>query len=802
MFAPGLLTMRALLVAIFMLLGFAAMAQLTGDGVRPSNALVRRAQDTYYSYYSKRDTNDLFYVYRYHLSSGDLRLTQAEFEAVGSFWNGRAPVKQHGKYGYIDTTGKLVIPYQFDEAFSYSDSVAIVFKDCKYGILDIQGHITPVDTDYTHVLAFTDGYARVSQRGLMGLIDKQGKELLRPSYNFISPMKNGYAYIIDTTDKQGLIDKNGKVIFAPQFDDVLDYVVRGNVSIMLQDSIGYKHYGLGNVKGQILIPLKYSVIRPTYPPDDKADETYLITCYNQLELGFSNRVFDRNKIDWKHYVAPPTFIGRSTYDVYTSTGKLLWTDANKYRFIDYKTIYVEDSVKSAIVYADGTVKPIVYNIYKGTEAVKAATLCEARFMDTRKLGLLNQEAEFVIPPVYDSLTYYYYNNKEYAIRVMAYKQDSVVVYDSLCHKEVAIKADKLIGLFFKPDDKENKYELTYYLIKQGSKYGVFSKEFRPLLPAVYDTVFYNYSVLVAEENGLSTIYSSKLEKLGSLPYKLQMTYYKNGWFTVLNGDKKGFCSTSGTMLVPPVYTDVEYSDGFFMVRTRNRVGVYDTLGKVIFKPEYKSIAYKYRLFVARKGRKYWLYNAQGSLVSPNWYNNINLDEFTYGYIEVKKHGKTGFLYNNGQPAIPIAYSNLTYINRQTTIRATKHGKQGIISKNNEVIIPFKYSKVYQMNGDTYMAQKGEKHGLLDAKGNVLIPLQYHRISELSWRKGLYTVSVIRRKKEYFGVVNTQGQTIINFDYEKNDIDYEDETIIVTKDGKRYFYNTQGQPVTNCYLEKH
>lgn len=58
---------------------------------------------------------------------------------VGSFSEGLAYVQKAGKYGFIDTTGKLVIPCEWDDAGKFSEGLASVTKTGKSGYIDITG---------------------------------------------------------------------------------------------------------------------------------------------------------------------------------------------------------------------------------------------------------------------------------------------------------------------------------------------------------------------------------------------------------------------------------------------------------------------------------------------------------------------------------------------------------------------------------------------------------------------------------------------------------------------------------------
>lgn len=49
------------------------------------------------------------------------------------------PVKKDGKYGYIDTTGKIVVPPQWDYAQDFQDGIAMVMQGNKQGYIDKTG---------------------------------------------------------------------------------------------------------------------------------------------------------------------------------------------------------------------------------------------------------------------------------------------------------------------------------------------------------------------------------------------------------------------------------------------------------------------------------------------------------------------------------------------------------------------------------------------------------------------------------------------------------------------------------------
>jgi hypothetical protein len=64
------------------------------------------------------------------------------------------------------------------------------------------------------------------------------------------------------------------------------------------------------------------------------------------------------------------------------------------------------------------------------------------------------------------------------------------------------------------------------------------------------------------------------------------------------------------------------------------------------------------------------------------------------------------------------------------------------------------------------------------------------------------ISRINYRPSKYGVANNKGKIIIPADYSYYQIDYYRNTIILTTPDKKYFYNSQGEPVNDCYIEKH
>ena len=65
--------------------------------------------------------------------------TFTRYDFAGDFSEGFAEVKLNGKYGFIDKTGREVIPCKYEAAGEFSEGLAAVKLNGKYGFIDKKG---------------------------------------------------------------------------------------------------------------------------------------------------------------------------------------------------------------------------------------------------------------------------------------------------------------------------------------------------------------------------------------------------------------------------------------------------------------------------------------------------------------------------------------------------------------------------------------------------------------------------------------------------------------------------------------
>ncbi|MCS6873179.1 MAG: WG repeat-containing protein [Pyrinomonadaceae bacterium] len=137
-------------------------------------------------------------------------------EKMELFW-----ILEDGKYGYIDRTGKVVIPPQFENSVGFREGLAATKMNGKYGYIDKTGKWV-IEPKFDHTYMFSEGLAKVRIEGKLAWIDKNGNYVIKPTDAFedadigFSEGRTG----VKINGKWGYIDTTGKVVIEPKFTKV------------------------------------------------------------------------------------------------------------------------------------------------------------------------------------------------------------------------------------------------------------------------------------------------------------------------------------------------------------------------------------------------------------------------------------------------------------------------------------------------------------------------------------------------------------------------------------------------------
>lgn len=207
------------------------------------------------------------------------------------FSEGLAAVRVNGTYGYIDETGKQVIPAQFDYATPFSEGLAVVFVKGKPMYINKQGN-KAFYAPFAALGSFEHGRAEVKTfTNKYGYIDKTGRMIIDTAFSAIGNFKDGLAVadglknrpyaIADTPSyyETGIIDTNGQFLVPyREFDEIAPFDNNGYAAVTIKKSGSDNDLrGFIDRKGKVVSLKRYP--KNSWPGDYKNEGRYAITLY-------------------------------------------------------------------------------------------------------------------------------------------------------------------------------------------------------------------------------------------------------------------------------------------------------------------------------------------------------------------------------------------------------------------------------------------------------------------------------------------------------------------------------------------
>lgn len=183
--------------------------------------------------------------------SGDFAQEVSLAAAIaGDFAEGLAVYTLDRKHGYVDRSGAVVIPAQFDEAKNFRDGAALVRTPAGYGQIDRQGKFL-IEPKFERPFGFSDGLSAVLLRGQgYGYIDRSGRFVIEPQYNFAYDFRDARARVQVKGRGYGYIDKSGKLVIEPPADYKLSADFEDGVAPV---NVPGKGWGLIDASGKFAV---------------------------------------------------------------------------------------------------------------------------------------------------------------------------------------------------------------------------------------------------------------------------------------------------------------------------------------------------------------------------------------------------------------------------------------------------------------------------------------------------------------------------------------------------------------------
>lgn len=122
------------------------------------------------------------------------------------------------KFTFIDKSGHVISHKRYDYALHFSEGLAPVLLDKKWGYIDKTGELV-ISPRFDHAEPFSDGLALVKDNDLYGFIDNRGIYAIAPRFKFAEHFVDDRAVVGENSDGSNVwyIDHSGTRMFSRKF---------------------------------------------------------------------------------------------------------------------------------------------------------------------------------------------------------------------------------------------------------------------------------------------------------------------------------------------------------------------------------------------------------------------------------------------------------------------------------------------------------------------------------------------------------------------------------------------------------
>ncbi|CAN5561130.1 hypothetical protein BH10BAC4_BH10BAC4_14120 [soil metagenome] len=159
-------------------------------------------------------------------------------------------IKRDGKFGFVDTRGRLRIANRYEGIGEFHDGLAPIKLLGKWGYVNTSDEIV-IQPTFEATENFDQHLALASRKGKWGMINTEGKEILELRYDSIKKLPN-QLFLLTQNSLKGLADAKGRILIEPRFESL--QVLENNQVIVFHNN----RFGVISTDGMSLLPFNYT----------------------------------------------------------------------------------------------------------------------------------------------------------------------------------------------------------------------------------------------------------------------------------------------------------------------------------------------------------------------------------------------------------------------------------------------------------------------------------------------------------------------------------------------------------------
>lgn len=266
-------------------------------------------------------------------------------------------VKKSKKYGVVNIEGKVIVPIQYQEIDITGIYIYAKDNQGETKVYNTNGGQENIDANIAILDTMSEKYKIkiINEEGTKyGVIDKTGKQLIEPKYNYIEYLYDNYFIVSSENGKLGILDDKGDIKVETNHDSLQKIQNTGLIQATLAEDKITKIYSKSIEK---ICEMKDAVI--------EVKDNY-IKVNNELETKY----FDKEGKELKNT------------EIYPNNKLFLKVKDNQYGFVD----------KSGKLVIE----------YKYDKAYEFNSYGFATIKKDGKWGAINEQGQEIVPPTYET----------------------------------------------------------------------------------------------------------------------------------------------------------------------------------------------------------------------------------------------------------------------------------------------------------------------------------------------------------------------------------------------------------------
>lgn len=115
------------------------------------------------------------------------------------------------KFGLVDTIGRIIIPFEYEEMAAPSEGLFLTKLNGKYGFINKKNHPV-IAHKFSYASPFSEGLAAASKSDLIGFINRKGDFEIKEQFTSADDFEYGYAQVF-FYNQTSIVNPEGKILF-------------------------------------------------------------------------------------------------------------------------------------------------------------------------------------------------------------------------------------------------------------------------------------------------------------------------------------------------------------------------------------------------------------------------------------------------------------------------------------------------------------------------------------------------------------------------------------------------------------